>query len=171
MSDPSFAYQPTTPPVPNPPPAPPSLGVLEQLIGTWKGSGFNTVWRPNHTPGQDRFLELNLTQETLAFTEIPGTIPNRGFLQGDLFMLGVTYLQTIQDANLGSGLHLEPGVVLLIPPTTDPSLPTTLARLASIPHGATILAQGEFTEIAGAPDIPAINIDPFPVGNAASASY
>jgi hypothetical protein len=30
---------------------------------------------------QDRFLELNLTQETLRFEEIPGAIPNRGLLR------------------------------------------------------------------------------------------
>ena len=48
--------------------------------GTWKGHGFNTIWRP-HNPAspQDRFLELNLTDEKLVFTKINGAIPNRGW--------------------------------------------------------------------------------------------
>jgi hypothetical protein len=54
------------------------LGPLQDLPGTWTGRGFNVIWRPNSTPGQDRFLELNLTDETLQFEEIKGEIPNRG---------------------------------------------------------------------------------------------
>ena len=52
--------------------APNPLGVLADLPGTWKGKGFNTIWRPHQVglPGepakQDRFLELNLTAETLT---------------------------------------------------------------------------------------------------------
>jgi hypothetical protein len=44
----------------------PSLGFLSDLPGTWKGTGFNVIWRPNSKPGQDRFLELNLTAEVLG---------------------------------------------------------------------------------------------------------
>ena len=44
--------------------APDPLGPLAQLPGTWKGDGFNTIWRPHHPSNpQDRFLELNLTTE------------------------------------------------------------------------------------------------------------
>ena len=62
------------------------LGFLEGLRGTWTGRGFNVIWRPFHggPPNQDRFLELNLTEETLRFEEIPGPIPNRGLLQADI---------------------------------------------------------------------------------------
>ena len=62
------------------------LGVLASLRGTWTGTGLNTIWRPNSVPGQDRFLELNLTDETLQFEEINGEIPNRGLLQADMVM-------------------------------------------------------------------------------------
>ncbi len=54
------------------------LGPLAEFPGTWKGFGFNTIWRPHQVglpgepPKQDRVLELNLTQETLQFTRIPG---------------------------------------------------------------------------------------------------
>ena len=37
-----------------------------------------------HTPGQDPFLELNLTNESLKFDSISGAIPNRGLLQPDI---------------------------------------------------------------------------------------
>ena len=47
------------------------LGLLSPLTGTWKGSGFNQIFRPFFGPGSDNFLELNLTNETLAITEIP----------------------------------------------------------------------------------------------------
>src|SRR5690349_13273527 len=79
--------------------APPPQGPLASLSGTWKGTGFNQIWRPFHG-SQDRFLELNETKETLQFTAIPGEIPNRGLLQGDINLGGLTYLQQIQDAHV-----------------------------------------------------------------------
>jgi hypothetical protein len=54
--------------------------------------------------------------ETLEFDEIPGDIPNRGFLQTDINLHGIRYLQQIQDAHvLGpngkrAGIHIEPGL-------------------------------------------------------------
>ncbi len=163
----TFAYQPTTPP--SPPTDSADLGLLGELVGKWVGTGFNAIWRPNHDPGQDRFLELNLTAETLEFDVIPGDIPNRGFLQGDLLMGGVRYLQQISDSNLNQGLHIEPGVWLNVPPTTDPAVSATVARLASIPHGTTIVAQGTATSANSGPSIPANNLNPFPIGNPAGA--
>ena len=41
------------------------LGALAALAGTWVGHGFNSIWRPHHPASQDRFLELNMTDETL----------------------------------------------------------------------------------------------------------
>jgi len=89
------------------------FGPLAPLVGTWTGRGFNTIWRPNHTPAdQDRFLELNLTSDQIEFSEIPGPIPNRGLLQPDINMFGLRYLNQISDANVGAGLHLG-GAVLV----------------------------------------------------------
>ena len=77
------------------------LGLLGPLTGTWKGQGFNQIFRPQQpATGSDNFLELNLTNETLEFTEIPGEIPNRGFAQGDISLFGMTYLQQVSDANV-----------------------------------------------------------------------
>jgi hypothetical protein len=140
------------------------LGPLAQLPGTWKGHGFNTIWRPHHG-GQDRFLELNLTTETLVFTKINGPIPNRGLLMPDIDMFGVTYMQQIAETRSGAGLHIEPGIWVNVPPTTNPSEPSTVVRMASIPHGTAILAQGTTQFLTGGPPhIPDNNIIPFPIG-------
>jgi hypothetical protein len=142
------------------------LGLLAELPGTWKGHGFNTIWRPHHPDSpQDRFLELNLTTETLVFSKINGAIPNRGLVMPDINMFGVTYMQQISETSSGAGLHIEPGIWINIPPTSDPNEPATVARMASIPHGTVILAQGTagFFE-GGPPVIPANNIIPFGIG-------
>ena len=171
-----FGYNPdpSPPPPAPPPPAPGDPGLLAGLQGKWTGAGFNAIWRPNAlTSGQDRFLELNLTSETLEFTPIPGAIPNRGLLQPDIQMAGLTYLQQISDANFpppNNGLHVEPGVWLNVPTTTNPAVSASVARLASIPHGTTILAQGVASRASGGPPIPAINLNPFPIGNPAGAT-
>jgi hypothetical protein len=99
---PDFAYQPTTPikpqgvsypptptptptptPAPAPPPVTPDLGPLQGLLGSWSGTGFNVIWRPDSPPDPDHFLELNVTADQITFDAIPGSIPNRGLLQGD----------------------------------------------------------------------------------------
>jgi hypothetical protein len=136
------------------------LGPLAQLPGTWKGHGFNSIWRPHHG-GQDRFLELNETTETLVFTKINGPIPNRGLLMPDIDMFGLTYMQQISETGSGAGLHIEPGIWANVPPTSNPSEPSTVVRMASIPHGTVILAQGTTQFLNGGPHIPDNNIIPF----------
>jgi hypothetical protein len=150
-------------------------GALAELAGTWKGTGFNQIWRPNPTQGVDHFLELNETLETLEFTLIPGDIPNRGLsvlTQADINLHGLTYLQQIQDANvLGpngqpAGIHLEPGLWLNVPSTTNPQDPPTVARLANIPHGTSLIAQGTvLPALNQAPTFPAVSITPFLIGD------
>ena len=140
------------------------LGPLAGLLGSWSGPGFNVIWRPNHASGQDHFLELNVTGDQIDFAAIPGAIPNRGLLQPDINMFGLTYLQQVKDANLNAGLHIEPGLWVTIPATTDPKLGPTVARLASIPHGTTIVAQGTAVTAAGPPVIPPVGIKPFTIG-------
>jgi hypothetical protein len=169
-----FAYNPINPTPDQPDPPRTDLGLLAQLPGTWAGKGFNAIWRPSHVT-QDRFLELNVTNETIEFTAIPGDIPNRGLLQDDLKMTGVRYLQQIADANIkdangnDSGLHIEPGLWLSVPATTDPNVQSTVARLASIPHGTSIVAQGTAFTVNGPPVISPVNLNPFPTGNPAGA--
>jgi hypothetical protein len=137
-----------------------------ELPGTWNGSGFNAIWRPHHPASpQDRFLELNLTTETLVFSRINGAIPNRGLQMPDINMFGVTYLQQIEQTSDHKGLHIEPGIWANVPATTDPAEPATVVRMASIPHGTVILAQGTAQVLSGGPQhIPDNNILPFFLG-------
>jgi hypothetical protein len=153
---PGFAFT----PLPAAPIGPePTYGPLYLLPGHWAGTGFNMIWRPFHDPAgkQDHFLELNKTNETIDFALIEGAIPNRGLLQPDINMYGVTYLQQVSDANLSTpgnvvGLHAEPGVWANVPATSNPEEPATVVRMASIPHGAAIIAQGVAVTQQGVPD-------------------
>jgi hypothetical protein len=161
------------------PPTPaPNLGPLAAFVGNWTGKGFNIIFRPDNTTtptlfnppiASDNVLELNLTEETLSFSRSLGSIPNRGSgTQGDIFLNGVPYLQTISDVTTApaTGIHFEPGMWLSVPVTTNPNEPVTLARMASIPHGTTIVAQGTLAEtVNGKPTISAVGITPFTGGN------
>jgi hypothetical protein len=151
----------------------PSLGPLAAFNGTFRGSGFNLIFRPDSpvTPtslpkpvsGSDNVLELNLTNETLSFSRSLGSVPNRGMVQADAFLNGVPYLQTINDVTVPSqpvGIHFEPGLWMAVPKTTDPAEEATVVRMASIPHGTTIVAQGTSSTITGKPTIPAVDITP-----------
>src|SRR5215831_10571226 len=114
------------------------LGPLAGLAGSWTGQGFNAIWRP-HRGNSDHFLELNVTNDRIDLEVINGNIPNRGLVQSQIFMHGLTYLQQISDANVKvngapAGLHIEPGVWINVPSLTDPHEPAAIARLASIPH-------------------------------------
>jgi hypothetical protein len=151
---------------------PDPLGPLAGLLGTWKGHGFNTIWRPHHPADQqDRFLELNQTDETLVFTRINGPIPNRGLAMADIDMFGLTYMQQISESSTGAGLHIEPGIWAAVPQTADPKEPASVVRMASIPHGTVILAQGVIEVHPGGPQIiPDNNILPFFFGSPAPAN-
>lgn len=148
------------------------LGPLGKLSGTFKGTGFNQIWRPfdiQKQPPQDRFLELNETEEVLQFVKIEGDIPNRGLLQEDINLHGLTYLQRVSDVNVKingkpTGIHIEPGIWIRIPATTNPQDPETVARLANIPHGTSLVSQGTATVAPLPLTFPAVDITPFVIG-------
>jgi hypothetical protein len=143
------------------------LGPLNDLPGRWSGLGFNLIARPVFKRASDFFLQLNLTKETLEFTSIGSPIPNRGFLQSDVFLRGVTYLQQISDAApAGGALHIEPGIWLHVPATSAPKAGESVARLATIPHGDAVCAVGTATRAAGKPKIEPVNTVPFGIGAA-----
>ncbi len=141
------------------------FGCLAELPGTWSGHGFNLIARPDFEGGNDIFLELNSTDEHLHFSAIGGAIPNRGSVMDDIELFGVHYLQQISDRNTGGALHLEPGIWLNVPATTVPAAPQTVARLASIPHGNAVLAQGSCFEVSGPPTFAPANTVPFGIGS------
>ncbi len=167
---------------PAPATPPPPLGPLSAFVGDWVGNGFNTIFRPDNTvtptplpipvPGSDNILELNLTSENLTFSPSLGSVPNRGTTpQGDIFLNGVPYLQTINDITIHGesvGIHVEPGIWMHVPKTTVPALGDTVVRMGSIPHGTTIDAQGTFVTAAGPPTINPVDITPFQTGHPAN---
>jgi len=153
------------------------------MVGSWAGSGFNTIFRPMNAkspnqlptpvPGSDNILELNLTSENTTFTAVNGIIPNRGFSQVDIALSGMIYLQQISDVTSGAatGIHVEPGIWVVIPSTTSPDEVQSVARMASIPHGTTINAQGTTTTFPHAPKIPAVSITPVILANGSPFSF
>jgi hypothetical protein len=141
-----------------------NLGFLEDLPGRWYGNGFNLIARPNFKEHNDIFLELNLTRETLDFNAIGSPIPNRGSQQEDITLFGATYLQQISDATTGGALHIEPGIWINVPSTEVPKAEGTVARLASIPHGDAMNAQGQGKSFKAGPTIAPANTVPFEIG-------
>ena len=167
------------------------LGRLGDLAGTWTGEGFNLIARPDFRDSANLYLQLNQTHETLRFTSIGSAIPNRGFGQEDIELFGLSYLQQIHDQFTGGALHLEPGLWITqpfttYPPEDPPPNGQIVARMASIPHGNAVLAQGNATSFTGPPTLqtenqnyngsvfPSFNSTPFgatpPVINAAGSS-
>jgi hypothetical protein len=159
-----------------------NLGLLKSFIGTWIGTGFNLISRPQfqQIQGQsnDHFLEINLTQEVTTFQLVAAPIPNRGLAQNDITLFGVHYLQQISDAVTFGALHIEPGFWINIqpstqpdvpaptgvPPTPDPKLqPIDIARLSTIPHGNGLVAQGNAFLVNGRPQFAAANTTPFTI--------
>jgi len=157
-----------------------SLGRLADLAGTWQGHGFNLIARPNSQGGAPLYLQLNQTDETLAIDPIGSGVPNRGFGQDDIELFGLTYLDRISDQVTSGALHIEPGIWISQPRTTYPhqSPPPggqIVARLATIPHGTSVLSQGAATPFTGPPALttgthqyafsvfPSFNSTPFPV--------
>jgi hypothetical protein len=152
---------------------PQALGLLADLSGTWVGNGFNVITLPDFdsnppSTGPRTFrLKLNSTVETLQFTPVGGSIPNRGALtaigattgQPDILLNGLSYLQRVSDLTTLQAMHIEPGFWLSVPPTTVlPQQPAaTIARLGTIPHGDSLLAQGGGFGVQGGPLIGDVN--------------
>jgi len=158
------------------------LGLLSSFVGTWQGSGFNLISlpdfdsRPPSTGPQNYRVLLSKTKETLTFSNIGGPVANRGSLhrrngsrgQKDINLCGLTYLQQISDAISGSPLHIEPGIWIHVPPSKIPPQNETYVRLATVPHGDSVLAQSTFSIFAqGGPKISAISS--LPIGNDADS--
>jgi hypothetical protein len=178
----------------------PPLSVLENFQGKWIGTGFNTIFRPKNAGSDkeakikvsnlnglfdDNILQLNLTTEQLNFGPPLGNVPNRGLGnlpgvpdQEDVFLNGVSYVQTIQDVTSGvpAEIHFEPGLWMHVPNTKNPKLGATLSRMASIPHGTVINAQAISSDptsksfvpkvVASAePNFPQSVITPFSIAN------
>ena len=133
-----------------------NLGLLADLAGTWRGRGFNLIARPDFADQTDLYLQLNQTRETLTFEPIGSPVPNRGFGQRDIALFGLTYLQKITDAGQDGALHIEPGIWVTqpntdFPPQSVPAPQQLVARMGTIPHGNSLLAEGIAEPFVGPP--------------------
>jgi hypothetical protein len=147
------------------------LGPLQDLSGFWQGIGFGLIARPNFSGGNKNgiFLELNMLQETMEVRTIGSPVFNRGSLQDDIAIYGLTYLWRVTDGITGGALHIEPGMWLNIPATTEPKSDASIARLATIPHGNAVCTVGHSEDVVfqGLPEIPPANTVPFKIGGQA----
>ncbi|KAK3348602.1 hypothetical protein B0T25DRAFT_226360 [Lasiosphaeria hispida] len=180
---------------------------LAQFKGAYAGNGFNLIFRPaafkelvfGPDGPNDNHLQLNLTTEQLTFGPTLGDIPNRGFgAQNDIMLGGLPYLQTIQDVtnevtgkgdkpktNIPNGIHFEPGMWLAVPAaesfqTSEEQKRGSIVRMASIPHGTTINAQGlipapvletHLGGVAGPPIFNDVDTTPFRFGDETSKIF
>jgi len=170
----------------------PTLGPLDLLPGLWKnrpglpGRGWNMIALPFAGPLKYRLL-LNQYNEELRLTLVDKAIPNRGIreeavtVNSDQILVALDYEQTIvqiaADDFPQSGLagpaeraiHHEPGLFLHMTNETENGL--DLARLATIPHGDSVLALGRHMQINGPPVIPQFNGLPIGVNQDLSNPY
>ncbi len=162
-----------------------NLGPLADLAGTWVGNGFNLISlpdfdsRPPSTGPKDFRLKLNATKEILQFIPIGGAIPNRGSVtdlgnntgQTDINLHGLTYLQRVSDLVTNEAMHIEPGIWINVPASAvNPVQGPTVVRLATIPHGDSLLAQS--TLVTTVPSGPKIGvIDSTPTGPGITPGY
>jgi hypothetical protein len=140
-------------------------GLKEEIMATDKQqSGERSVHRvpserfarPDFHDKTDLYLQLNQTREHLKFDPIGSPIPNRGFGQDDIELFGLTYLQQISDAAKDGALHIEPGIwvtqpATTFPPETAPGHAQLVARMGTIPHGNSLLAEGIAEPFTGPP--------------------
>ncbi|CAM2007687.1 heme-binding protein [Acanthopleuribacter pedis] len=162
---------------------PEGLGPLEDLVGVWNneelpGRGWNMIALPFHAPPKDKFpfnyrLLLNQYNEQLVFSTVDGPIPNRGIkplppqtpkANNDQFLMALSYEQNIKqiaaadfpDSGLAGpknlDIHHEPGLFLRI--LNEETNELDICRLATIPHGDSVLAMGRSSEEKGKPTIP-----------------
>jgi len=160
------------------------LGPLKLLPGKWKSvpnQGWNMIALPffdNNSPANERFnyrMLVNAFDEELNFSLVDKGVPNRGLghddnggvrFNTDQLVVTLDYEQMITQTDSadfpvsglagGPGLpiHHEPGLWLhMINENTNG---IDLARLATIPHGNSLLALGSSSREDGAPNIPAI---------------
>lgn len=152
------------------------LGPFFHLPGTWRslpGRGWNMIALPFEQGDFKYRLLMNQYNETLKFSLVDKGVPNRGLAfdvapdKADQFLVAIDYEQTIEqisaedspDSGLagdpGLPIHHEPGLLLQMLNRATDNL--DIARLATIPHGDTVLALGRWRTHEGAPEVPKIS--------------
>jgi hypothetical protein len=164
-----------------------ALGPLSLLPGVWSnlpnlpGRGWNMIALPFADPAGGRLnyrLLLNQFNEELRFTLVDKAVPNRGIKRNgvivntDQFVVTLDYQQSIRQIAAedqpvsglagpsGLPIHHEPGLWLNMANEIIDGI--DLARLASIPHGDSVLALGRSCISEGAPTI--FDVNGLPIG-------
>lgn len=170
----------------------PELGPLKLLPGKWAnlpnlpGRGWNMIALPFVAPPPPGVpfplnyrLLVNQYNEELEFTLVDKAVPNRGVrlapgapANTDQFLVALDYQQKITQIASddfpqstvrppdGGFIHHEPGLWLHMTNGITDSL--NIARLATIPHGDSVLALGQSSEHPGRPSI--FDINGLPIG-------
>ncbi|MGI9419640.1 MAG: heme-binding protein [Geminicoccaceae bacterium] len=163
------------------------LGPLKLLPGVWKSEqqGWNMIALPFATdpPPQGFNFRVLMNQygETLKFTLVDKGVPNRGIdgnvpgtTDTDQFLVTLDYEQSIHQIRVDDeppsdkrgpecqpggdnclAIHHEPGLWLNM--TNLNTKEIDIARLATIPHGNSVLALGTADSKKGGPEIPVLN--------------
>jgi len=148
----------------------------------FEGRGWNMIALPFEDPAGGRAdyrMLVNQYNETLEFQQIDGPVPNRGIDRDtnqntDQMLFGLDYQQGIKQLKVadspatdesitgpeGGAIHHEPGFFLNIVDRRTDGM--DICRLATIPHGDSVLAMGRSRSTDGAPTVPPI--DGLPVG-------
>lgn len=163
------------------------LGPLMLLPGKWKTQdrGWNMIALPFDTNDRRNFRVLmNQYREELNFTLVDKGVPNRGIgrengevVENDQRLVTLDYEQVIhqirvdedppsdgqagKECEIGDpnekclAIHHEPGLWLYI--TNFNTDDIDIARLATVPHGNSVLALGTADSKKGPPEIPDLN--------------
>lgn len=152
----------------------PDLGPFKQLAGgiwTTEKRGWNMIALPAQKTNDYRLL-LNRYSEKLIFINADKAVSNRGLDREtrktkDQILVALDYEQTTTQIKVEDKpktehmppvikkIHHEPGLFLfLLNHETDD---LKIARLATIPHGNSVLALGRVNTKDGPPEIPLIN--------------
>jgi len=155
------------------------LGPLKLLPGHWRseGRGWNMIALPFAPAGANFRVLMNQYNEDLKFSLVDKGVPNRGIdedndIDSDQFVVTLDYEQRIDQiavedfpesgkaGDLGIAIHHEPGLWLHMINETTNGL--DIARLATVPHGDSVMALGKSKTINGPPEIP--TLDGLPIG-------
>ena len=165
------------------------LGPFSHLSGRrWvtPNRGWNMIALPFAQGGQRYRLLMNQYAEELEFKTVDKGIKNRGIDTGinpdhDQVIVGIDYQQKITQiaaddrpqsglaGNPGQVVHHEPGLFLHMKNRTTEDL--DIARLATIPHGDSVLALGRSVTMDGPPIIPELSGLPIGVTNPIDDEY
>lgn len=138
----------------------PELGPLQALPGVWssKGRGWNMIALPFAAQGAPPFrLLMNQYDEVLTFTLVDKAVPNRGLTppppsENDQLIVTLDYEQVIKQVAAedfpvsgkagapDQAIHHEPGLWLYMINNAENNV--DVGRLATIPHGNSVLALG-----------------------------